>query len=343
MNNYCSLIISVNTYEDSNCAGDIQEIFDYIKIGEENIQIPPTPDTIIVVGLSGVGKSTLVQFIGNFSNQLVAACDRGGNCLINDETGTIGDNLISKTFLPNLVVDQDTNTSYFDMPGFNDNRNATIEIANSYFMMQALNSSQRIKILLLARQSSFSVNDKQTMFNLMNNFVNLFENPGKLTRSIAMIATIADPTKTHDQRIFTYTDFLELQVKPAVDTVFDPTKARLVNETIDAILALETGSPDDAKYLGYFVSPTENGSLHELPNYVDNYERLIEIVHKNLEFSTTSSDDFGIPLTDTALLLLERAHDCIHEAFVALMELAGTSIEDIVMENVVLITSYYKW
>jgi len=328
-----------NNNEDSNCTGDIQEIFDFIQIGEENIQTPPSSDVVIVVGLSGVGKSTLVQFIGNATNELSSECTRSGNCKIIDETGTIGDDLISKTFLPNLVVDVETNTSYFDMPGFNDNRNATVEIANSFFMTQVLNSSKRLKILILSTAASFNINQKSLIVSLMTNFVSLFKNPAKYVGSTAMISTVADAKSSHDERIWLVMDFLNNDLRPVLNELFDPISAPLVNETINAILISDTGHSDETKYLGYFVTPTLNGSLNEQQAFIDNHGNLTQITHENLHFTDSAPEDFGIPLSANALLLLERAHKCINEALKTLIQITSLEIRDTVMDNIQLIQS----
>lgn len=68
----------------------MNEILNYLEIGHEDIERTDVKDVVIVLGLSGVGKSTLTQFVANETNTLRAQCN-WGECKIIDESGTIGE------------------------------------------------------------------------------------------------------------------------------------------------------------------------------------------------------------------------------------------------------------
>lgn len=156
-------------------------------------------DIVIVVGPSGVGKSTLTQFVANETNRLRAECDEWGDeCWIIDDSGTIGYDIISKTFLPNLVFHESTKTPFYDMPGFNDNRNESMEIANSFFLQQILSDAETVKILVLARYSSFHITAKFDFPNLLMNLVDLIKSPAKFKGGMAIVSTMAPHSSSHD-------------------------------------------------------------------------------------------------------------------------------------------------
>jgi len=298
-------------------------------MGIENIQKTEVKDVIIVLGPSGVGKSTLVQFIGNDTNTLRAECE-WDECSIIDETGTIGDDIISKTFLPNLVFRESKNTPFYDMPGFNDNRNASIEIANSFFIRQILDEAERIKILILARYESFTVSAKQDFINLLKNLSELILHPEKLKGAMSIVATISPENTSHNSTMGKITKFLKEDLLLKLDEIFSENEQyRTTSKSIlENLLQTETENYWDAKYVSYFLSPNDTGLLSELEQFNLNKKLLEEIVWDRLQFAPKHPEDFGLPLSDSALRLLENTGTCVSYAMVSHLESFAKSLED---------------
>jgi len=290
-------------------------------------------DVVIVLGLSGAGISTFVQFVGNESNTLTAECE-WGQCKIIDETDKT-EYIISKAFLPNLVVHESKKTPFYDMPGFNDNRNASIEIANSFFIRQVLDQAERIKIVVLARYASFSISAKQDFIALLKNLCQLMVHPEKFKGAMSIISTVVPPNLAPVTVLGRTTQFLKQDLYERLDEIFQgeeeykqPSKSILENW-----LETDTGNYWDAKYVSYFYAPDVPGPLSENEKMKSNKLFLDEVIWDRLQFAPKLSEDFGDSLSDSALTVLERTGDCVLSSLKVVTEEFAKDLEETVMEK----------
>jgi len=322
---------------EGNCSGDITKILEYLEMGKTDIERTEIEEIVIVVGPSGVGKSTLVQFVANSTNTLRAEC-KDGKCLIVDDSETIGDEIISKTFLPNLVLENDTQTPFYDMPGFQDNRDAAIEIANSFFIKQVIDESKAVKIITLARSSSFAIQDKGVFPTLIKTLVDLIKKPEKFATGSAIIATMADKKENHKNLISQYVRFLKCDLLDNLEGVFEKDREyiegarKLITTWIPNSVekSCEKDSFSDT-YVAYFRTPEKAEPLANLSKMVANKEKLDTLIWTDMNFITKEEGDFGLPLSVGAIKLLEDTGYCIGEsissAIAEYTEALGTKIE----------------
>ncbi|XP_037037379.1 uncharacterized protein LOC119075095 [Bradysia coprophila] len=306
-------------------------------LGREDIERTDVKNIIIVVGPSGVGKSTLTQFVANETNKLRAECDNWEDeCWIIDDSGTIGEDLISKTFLPNLVFHESTNTPFYDMPGFNDNRNESMEIANSFFMQQILNDAETVKILVLARYSSFDNSARLDFPNLLMNLVDLIKSPAKFQGSMAIVSTMAPPHLSHDSIIRRNTRFMQESLLDDINNIFRGKEEyiRGSTEILENWLESNTGNYYDAKYFSYFLSASKRGPLLEDPLLYDNKIFLNEVIFDRLEFGRKDDGDFGLPMSGAALRKLEITGSCISNLLATQMKTFAEDLESYILTNV---------
>ena len=96
----------------------VQDTIRLLKLGDENIVLlEEYKDLVLVIGNTGTGKSTFTKFLTTDGSKLVSYFTPGG-FLIRDEEGEISNStLISHSLLPQLMIHNQTNTAFYDMPG----------------------------------------------------------------------------------------------------------------------------------------------------------------------------------------------------------------------------------
>jgi energy-coupling factor transporter ATP-binding protein EcfA2 len=133
--------------------------------------------SIIVIGSTGSGKGTLINYL--IGTELA--------CLQNQDTGefiidkqnkdinkefSISHKSISDTAFPhNKLVGT---TQFFDLPGFGDTRGAGQDIANSFSLQEVINVSKQKKIVFVVNDSAITQNRGERFRDMINNIANAF-------------------------------------------------------------------------------------------------------------------------------------------------------------------------
>ena len=156
--------------QDAKCRLSEEESIDLlstcITYGAHNAQQLKGKDAIIVIGNTGAGKSSFVNYLAGcrmvFKSpeelglkgceplRIVKPKQEGGDL---DEIMPIGHTKKSKTFMPHIATTAQR-TTYCDCPGFLDNRGAEINIANAVNIRCALSQAKGIKVIILINYHS---------------------------------------------------------------------------------------------------------------------------------------------------------------------------------------------
>ena len=130
------------------------ETINLVREGLEQFNIDNTGGltgrSVVVLGDTGVGKSTLINLIAGKQLRSVYD-DRTGKTFVeaNDPLRgfKIGHNLRSETFVPHKFVHD--GVMYWDCPGFTDNRGVAQEIANAVCIQKIFETSREVKVLIM--------------------------------------------------------------------------------------------------------------------------------------------------------------------------------------------------
>ena len=157
------------TVDISNENGSIvyKDLIEFIKDGKLKISnLGSKKQAIMVLGLTGVGKSTLV----NYLNDIPLKCGKINgvwridleNPNITLECGFKIGHKNSETIYPSACTPPGKLVSFIDNPGFQDNRGFEIEIANSFFREQIIENVEDLKFLIVLNHGD--VLDRRVQF-----------------------------------------------------------------------------------------------------------------------------------------------------------------------------------
>jgi hypothetical protein len=135
------------------------------ELGQQNAAATTGPDAVAILGKTGTGKSTSVNYWAGCNMMLITPeeLEEMGiegeleDVIIVDPhserpgVASIGHGGISHTLMPQIIQDPSRATRvYLDCPGFSDNRGAGINIANAMNIKHALQQASGVKAVFLA-------------------------------------------------------------------------------------------------------------------------------------------------------------------------------------------------
>lgn len=108
----------------------------FIEIQRTQIVYGKSSKAVFYLGNTGAGKTTTTQLIHGKLQDLESIEPELSEFLIQDIHDKISsaDTITSKTFIPDLLESIGEDVTYYDCPGFNDNRSPSHDIAASYFI-----------------------------------------------------------------------------------------------------------------------------------------------------------------------------------------------------------------
>jgi len=138
------------------------------QLGEEKAAFATDKKVVMVLGNTGAGKSTFLNYLMGARMELVYPEDLdlpGEQKVVvvaqnspRPEIMPIGHEETSKTFMPQMATDPDNTTwVYCDCPGFADNRGPEINISNALSINRILQRSGGVKAVFLANYRGLSV------------------------------------------------------------------------------------------------------------------------------------------------------------------------------------------
>lgn len=171
---------------------------------------------IMVLGMTGTGKSTLVNYLNGLS--LVCAKKNmrwvleleNDNSSFSNEFAKIGNNVHSQTFLPAGYTPQGKDFTYIDNPGFKDTNGLPIEILNGYFREKITLNVNDLKFLLLLTDNDLrngKGNEFRESIKAFSNFIGAFDydfnglGPDDLSKSIGLVITKVDNDGETDHEV----------------------------------------------------------------------------------------------------------------------------------------------
>lgn len=161
-------------------------------------------DVVILLGNTGTGKSTVSKFLRR-DPTLKIERNSGRKWIFTDGDSKIGDlkSHVSKTLIPNLDVDEETGVQLIDFAGFQDTRSVDFDLLTEFFNKKILDSSVKVKIVLVEKYSNLKqIDERNTFTQMLKQTANLIgPNLDSFEGSLGLIATRVDDRSDDDEAV----------------------------------------------------------------------------------------------------------------------------------------------
>ncbi|CAL8092055.1 unnamed protein product [Orchesella dallaii] len=276
---------------------------------------------ILILGNTGSGKTTLTQLIAGNLSRLHGVLTSSNKLVIVDEDDRIGaPSIKSKTIYPEYVTNTLTNDSFYDCPGFDDNRGAGMDIAAMFSLKSITDSIQQAKFLFTVPHSSIRIGNDRLDFDLLTKHATRFlRNMSKMRESIGLIVTKVSSYSSFgnyvsdDEILAEVIEFL-LKFRQTLHERInssnkdqEKTEAERQLEFIETILKRES---DTGPYerIWFVRNPPKCGPFSEIPYALQVRKNITNLYQTVLSFAPLNGSDFGITFKDKTLLQITQQY-----------------------------------
>jgi hypothetical protein len=175
----------------------IEVIANCLEVGSDRAESARGKDLLMVIGNTGAGKSTTVNYLTGCTLEKVrkaAIGIKGSGVIVRvqadsaiPEMMSIGHGKTSKTFLPDIHRDEALGFTYCDCPGFLDTRGAEINIANAANIRAAIGLSSSVKVLLLINYHSLQADRCKGLNDMHKILIDLFGDASTLKKNLKSV------------------------------------------------------------------------------------------------------------------------------------------------------------
>ena len=270
-----------------------------LSYSQEHAQKSAGKDAVIVIGNTGAGKSTTVNYlvgcemieksprelgIKGISKLVVVKGTKDGGK--KDEVMRIGHEKVSQTFVPEVTTDPDTGKTYIDCPGFLDNRGAEINIANAINVKTTISTANSVRMLILINFASLKADRGRGLTDMLKIAQDVMGGLDNLISNKESLLIGVTKTNSYDDGLDNLKDWLKDGTLEVMNTLadrvfmFDPLER-------EELLAMDRW--DRSKIL------SEIGKLKPITNPVNMFSTVL--TDEDQAHLTTMTSEMGKELT----------------------------------------------
>jgi energy-coupling factor transporter ATP-binding protein EcfA2 len=302
---------------------DIYELASIIRHGNEDINKFKDKDVVLVIGKTGVGKSTFIQLLHGVEMERTGDTSQpyrakvGSACL---PDFAIGHGKTSQTKILKSYLDSrfTTDLVFCDLPGYKDTESIYIDIAVSVWINRIAKISKSIRLVLMIQMSTLLEARGGNFRELLTLMVKLLDyqpqrNPERISQSILFLFTHMSDPYLEEQSEEQSLEFIHNEVMEIIKgTNKDDIDYKLLNIIADHI-------KDNSKYVRALNPITTN--IEEMINFIRGYYiddgeyRGLFALDKNVVTCALSND-----IQSSVTYSVERLESDIKDALISTLE-----------------------
>lgn len=288
---------------------------EYIDECEKNFEMGPESEAVLIMGNDGSGKTTLSLLLTD--GDMAGIEDSYGAFYYADQSDCIATGHgRQQRMSPMLLVDQTTNTTYYDWTGFEiatGSGAVSVEhdILASHFMKLLAKSMKAVKFVFTASQSTLDpIEHMDILLDFVHRITDLIQNLDKYRDAIALVVTKVkghlQPKKSnlfdwHTER--SHIEEIAAQLKSARKELeaklqyhddnsygYNVTEMERMKQLIDILLIKKD---EHYQRIGIFQEPHENIPVKYMAEQQNDKFTIRKMINDNLHFVATDVNDFG--------------------------------------------------
>lgn len=296
-----------------------EPILNFWKEQDEKFQIETSDEVVLLVGNTGAGMSAATLFLTG--DELVAD-EYLDSIKIKDENGRIGeDSLESETLIPELIIDPETGTKYFDCPGFLDTRTLKYPIANAFLLNKLFNSVNSFKLVFVVNYPSVEpTSSSYYLMQMIEQALAVVKDFRKIADGIAMIVTKVDNTFVGRNNEVVLLDDAEVIriIAKRLESLKNSLSRRnlpvgIPQHAIEFLKILLEKKNDKYQRIGLIRRVEEVGRLSDMEIYRNEKFHLKEIIHENIKFVSKPDIEFGYSISSEISLRISKLMEKVVE------------------------------
>ncbi|XP_055306114.1 uncharacterized protein LOC129570500 [Sitodiplosis mosellana] len=274
----------------------------YVNNLQTKLKLPPNSNINLVVGNTGVGKSTYVHYAAGDYSKMIS--HRSGRKLkifdgLDPELNRTTFATESRTLIPEMVIDEDGYV-WYDCPGFGDTHNETVEIATSFLIKNIIENASFVKIVFVVDYEAVTEGYNRDGFDkLLSGATQLIKNIERYKQSFSLVITKVPQSDE-------FGELLDVDVKSSAFDFIDKHRKFLQTkklsekkiQLIDALL--EQNASGDYPRISIFWRPSQAGSFDGINRMTEGRRKTRESILQHCSYVEIQNNDFGFPLTAEA-------------------------------------------
>lgn len=338
-----------STATNSSCDDSATSIIEFINSEAENLKFGKGKNPVIILGLTGTGKSTLGLLLTGAPLTGVETFPGSMKYRLVDENDLISGNTTteSKTLIPGLMNDYVDGKTYpfYDCPGFSDTRSTKHDILAMYSIYELVSNVEAAKFLITASYSTVEsfIGDRNAFTVLSEHIIFLLKDVNKYRDAISFVVTkVPNDARINEDGILTLIpdetiiESIGQFLQQARDVIVEKNKNKKTTDKVRKLNAQKIDFVDilseqdeDKKYvrIGILRLATNKGPIEKMKLLQNEKAFIRSIIYNENSFVSTENANFGVTISAGSGNCMRDLMDEMHNYFVADISLIDTQIE----------------